>query len=136
MLGKSWPLEIKLTVGVWLLCLLYSIGIGLWVATGHPVQAVEWLLPIAVWWVFNFYVVMQFITYRALGMGFLSFCWRMLIDPSSRYPARDRIIETMTNFKRRPSRNSSHNVQPLQPHHVARGHPSVDPGLAGHPGQP
>lgn len=98
---RAWPLEIKLTVVVWLVCFIYSLGLGLWLAimgTGGLSDIV--LAPFGIWWVFNVFVYLQFWCYRALGTG----CWamwvRMAVEPEFRYSAKRRLEEARTG--RRP----------------------------------
>ncbi|TIY07894.1 MAG: hypothetical protein E5V18_08310 [Mesorhizobium sp.] len=99
---RSWPLEIKLTISIWVGCLIYSIALGVWAASmGVAGLSDVMLIPFGIWWVFNMFVLLQFWCYRALGIGFLETWARMVVEPDFRATARNRLSEALAGKRRR-----------------------------------
>ncbi|MER8966279.1 hypothetical protein NKI25_11200 [Mesorhizobium sp. M0808] len=81
---RSWPLEVNFTLWIWLLALLYSIGLGLWLVTfGLPKVPEFVIIQAMVVFALSGLVIMQLSCYRAFGFGVLETFGNM-VDPEFR----------------------------------------------------
>ncbi|MGX9575151.1 hypothetical protein [Mesorhizobium sp. f-mel] len=81
---QSLPFEIKLTVGVWFVSLLYSMALGIWLATvGFPKVPEFVIVPVMIVFALSWLVFVQLCCYRAFGFGVLETFGNML-DPAEK----------------------------------------------------